>query len=512
MTTSPRLPAGTGTVAVPGGDLAYEVLGGTSEPVLAIHGISSHRRLWSWLHAEAPDLTLVAPELRGRADSVDVPGPYDLARHADDLALLLDAVDLQQVPVIGMSMGGFVALELRHRHPDRVASLVLVDGGFPLQPPPGLTPDNVELAFADRLGRLGRRWETVDAYLDYFRSTTGPLLDRDDPLLRHYVEHDLRDGVVRLSPEAIVGDSRDIFFGSVPWQDVGVPVRWLHAQWAVGPGSTPMYSAEAVERYAPQCASVVGLDGLDHAASIMSPAGASGVSAGRHDDQVSGVPGGEDSVRVGLVRAQRPGLGRRRLLPELRMPAHQAAESLAVGEVDEPHLVEESADPRPGVVGQQQVVALADDDPDGRRDGNRRSDGLFEDPFEAGDIDRRLVARPEPRQRREVPVAVERFRRPLPVPQPESIELHVGEVIPVHREVGHARTLLTVRLVQGDIQRRDEVLGEGRLAGPGRAGYSDGHSLRPPAIKKRQDSSDEDVQIRLSEQSGARHSGILLVW
>jgi pimeloyl-ACP methyl ester carboxylesterase len=279
ITTSPRLPAGSGTIAVPGGDLAYEVLEGTSEPVTAIHGISSHRRLWSWLHAEAPDLTLVAPDLRGRADSVDVAGPYDLARHADDMALLLDALDLDRAPVLGMSMGAFVAMELRHRHPDRVASLVLVDGGFPLDPPPGLTPDNAELGFADRLGRLSRRWGSVDAYLDYFCSTTGTLLDRADPLLRHYVEHDLRDGLVRLSPDALVGDGRDTFFRSVPWQDVGVPVRWMHVQWGVGSDSTPMYSPDAVERYAPQCTTVVGLDGLDHAASIMSPAGAKATAA-----------------------------------------------------------------------------------------------------------------------------------------------------------------------------------------------------------------------------------------
>jgi pimeloyl-ACP methyl ester carboxylesterase len=281
MTTTS--PSEVGSVAVPGGDLAYEVLAGTSEPVLAIHGISSHRRLWSWLHAEAPDLTLVTPDLRGRADSVDVTAPYNLARHADDLAVVLDALGLERVPVIGMSMGGFVALELHHRHPDRVASLVLVDGGFPLEPPSGLTPDNAELGFADRLGRLGRRWESVDAYLDYFCSTTGALLDRDDPLLRHYVEHDLRDGLVRLSPEALVGDGRDTFFGSVPWQDVGVPVRWLHAEWGVGPDSPPMYSHDAVERYAPQCTTVVGLDGLDHAASIMTPAGAKATAALVHE-------------------------------------------------------------------------------------------------------------------------------------------------------------------------------------------------------------------------------------
>ena len=87
MTTTSEV----GSVTVPGGDLAYEVLGGSTAPVLAIHGISSHRRLWSWLHAEAPELTLVTPDLRGRADSVEVQGPYGLARHADDMATVLDA-------------------------------------------------------------------------------------------------------------------------------------------------------------------------------------------------------------------------------------------------------------------------------------------------------------------------------------------------------------------------------------------------------------------------------------
>jgi hypothetical protein len=43
------------TVPVQGGLLTYAVLDGTTEPVLAIHGVSSQRRLWNWLHAEAPE-------------------------------------------------------------------------------------------------------------------------------------------------------------------------------------------------------------------------------------------------------------------------------------------------------------------------------------------------------------------------------------------------------------------------------------------------------------------------
>jgi pimeloyl-ACP methyl ester carboxylesterase len=263
-----------GTVAVPGGRLAYEVLAGSSRPVLAVHGISSHRRLWLWLRRAAPEVTLVAPDLRGRADSVAVQGPSSPERHADDLALLLDHLGLDRVPVLGMSMGGFVALHLADRHPDRVASVVLVDGGFPLQRPPGLTEQSIEAAFADRLARLGRPWESVDDYLDYFCSSTAPLLDRDDPLLRHYVEHDLRDGRVRLSGAALVGDATRVFLDGVPWQDVDVPVRFLHAEWSVGADSAPAYPPEAVERYAGAARTVVGLDGVDHAGSIMSRPGA----------------------------------------------------------------------------------------------------------------------------------------------------------------------------------------------------------------------------------------------
>ena len=264
---------------MPGGALAYELVLGDTEPVLAIHGISSHRRLWLWLHDAAPEVTLLAPDLRGRADSVDVAGPSSPQRHADDLALLLDHLGLESVPVLGMSMGGFVALHLADRHPRRVSSIVLIDGGYPMAPPPGLTRDNVEVAFADRVGRLSRSWQSVEEYLDYFTSSTTPLLDRDDPLLREYLQHDLRHGRVRLSGEALVSDASGIFFDQTPWSDVAVPVRFLHAQWGTGSDSAPAYPPEAVERYAATARTVVGVEGVDHAGSIMTPRGAAATAA-----------------------------------------------------------------------------------------------------------------------------------------------------------------------------------------------------------------------------------------
>jgi pimeloyl-ACP methyl ester carboxylesterase len=261
-------------VPVSGGALAVEVHEGRTEPVLAVHGISSHRRLWNWLRAEYPDLTLVAPDLRGRGDSVDVAGPSSVPQHADDMVAVLDALGLERAHVIGMSMGGFVAVELALRCPERTKSLVLVDGGFPMVAPPGLTKDNVAAAFADRVGRLGRTW-TPEEYAGFFTGSTAPLLDPADPLLADYLQHDLdENGVVRLSGEALVGDAASVFFAETPWQSLDLPVRFTHAQWATGAGTAPAYPLENVERYATVCTDVRYVEGVDHAGSIMTKTGA----------------------------------------------------------------------------------------------------------------------------------------------------------------------------------------------------------------------------------------------
>jgi pimeloyl-ACP methyl ester carboxylesterase len=261
------------SVPVPGGELAVEVLEGSTEPVLAVHGISSHRRLWNWLRDIAPDLTLVAPDLRGRGDSVGVAGTSTVPQHADDMIAVLDHLGLDRVHVLGMSMGGFIGVELATRYPDRVTSLVLIDGGFPMVAPPGITEDDVDVLFADRVARLGRTF-TAAEFAEQF-AATAPMLDPTDPLLQDYLAHDLDDdGRVRLSGEALKSDFVSVFFAESPWRSLTLPVRFAHAEFATGAGTAPAYPAENVEKYASVCTDVRFVAGVDHAGSIMTKTGA----------------------------------------------------------------------------------------------------------------------------------------------------------------------------------------------------------------------------------------------
>jgi pimeloyl-ACP methyl ester carboxylesterase len=175
-------------------------------------------------------------------------------------------------------MGGFVAIRLAAQLPARVKSLILVDGGFPMDTPPGLTREMVPGLFADRLARLEDNWDGLDDYIAFFVANTAPLLTREDPLLRVNLAHDLRDGRVRLSPDALVADAADTYFDPNPWESVQVPIRFLHAQWGVGTASVPVYPDDLVERYGPYTVEMRSLSGLDHAGTIMTHSGAAAVA------------------------------------------------------------------------------------------------------------------------------------------------------------------------------------------------------------------------------------------
>jgi len=74
-----------------------------------------------------PGFRQIAPDLRGFGASTLGSEPATMARYADDLVGLLDALNIELAVVCGLSMGGYVAFDLVHRYPERVSGLVLMD-------------------------------------------------------------------------------------------------------------------------------------------------------------------------------------------------------------------------------------------------------------------------------------------------------------------------------------------------------------------------------------------------
>jgi 3-oxoadipate enol-lactonase len=99
-----------------------------SGPVLVlVHGHPFDREMW-WpqLEAFAGRFRVIAPDLRGYGESPPRPGTVTMAELSDDIWSLLDALGVDTAAVIGLSMGGLVAMEMAIERPQRLWALGLV--------------------------------------------------------------------------------------------------------------------------------------------------------------------------------------------------------------------------------------------------------------------------------------------------------------------------------------------------------------------------------------------------
>ncbi|MEA2058291.1 MAG: alpha/beta hydrolase [Actinomycetota bacterium] len=102
---------------------------GNGPVALFIHGFPLDSSMWiEQLVALSDVRRCVAPDLRGfgRSDPSIRPA-LSMDEHADDLVDLLDALGIDLVDLVGLSMGGYVSLAFAERHPERLRSLALVD-------------------------------------------------------------------------------------------------------------------------------------------------------------------------------------------------------------------------------------------------------------------------------------------------------------------------------------------------------------------------------------------------
>jgi pimeloyl-ACP methyl ester carboxylesterase len=156
----------------------------SAPPVLLLHGVTGHARTWDGeARALAERYRVLALDQRGHGDSDPAPdGDYSTDSLVGDVAAFADALALPPVRLVGLSLGGRVAIAFAARHAAAVERLVVIDIG-PELPPAG----------AGRVGMLmagsPERFASVEDAVAHARAGNPRY---DDALLRHRVVHAVR--------------------------------------------------------------------------------------------------------------------------------------------------------------------------------------------------------------------------------------------------------------------------------------------------------------------------------
>ena len=110
-------------------EMAFDDRGEGSPALVLLHGFPFNRTMWrEQVEALSGTYRIIAPDLRGHGETSGagdrLPTMEEMAR---DVAALLDVLRIEPATVVGLSMGGYVALAFSRLFPERVRALVLAD-------------------------------------------------------------------------------------------------------------------------------------------------------------------------------------------------------------------------------------------------------------------------------------------------------------------------------------------------------------------------------------------------
>jgi 3-oxoadipate enol-lactonase len=183
------------------GEIALQVTGDAKAPaVLMSHSILSSGAMWREQAALLAQrgLRVVCADTRGHGASSAPPAPYTMDDLVADAVAVLDALDIERVHLVGLSLGGMMGFGLGILHPGRVASLVLCDARADA-PPAFAAPWDERMQSALREGCASLAVSTTERWFGR------PFLDAHPELAQQF-----RDGVAATSVEGFVGCARAI--------------------------------------------------------------------------------------------------------------------------------------------------------------------------------------------------------------------------------------------------------------------------------------------------------------
>lgn len=100
----------------------------TGVPLIFIHGFPFNKEMWSaQLTALSDSHRCIAYDVRGHGNSEAGAAQFSIPQFADDLFSFLDALKIDKAIIVGLSMGGYIALHAIKENPARIAGLLLCD-------------------------------------------------------------------------------------------------------------------------------------------------------------------------------------------------------------------------------------------------------------------------------------------------------------------------------------------------------------------------------------------------
>ncbi len=106
----------------------FEEGASTGIPLIFIHGFPFNKEMWAaQLTSFSDNLRCIAYDVRGHGDSEAGVAHFGIPQFADDLFSFMDALKIDKAVVVGLSMGGYIALHAIKKNPARIAGLLLCD-------------------------------------------------------------------------------------------------------------------------------------------------------------------------------------------------------------------------------------------------------------------------------------------------------------------------------------------------------------------------------------------------
>lgn len=160
------------THRIPGAPSLAVDLAGQGPFALFMHGIGGNRSNWrAQLPAFAPHFACAAWDARGYGGSEDYEGALDFDDFVGDVLRVLDHFGVERAHLVGLSMGGRIAMRTALLHPERIATLTLLDTheGFE-----AFTPAQRQAFVDSRRAPLLAGKEPADIADEVARSLVGP--------------------------------------------------------------------------------------------------------------------------------------------------------------------------------------------------------------------------------------------------------------------------------------------------------------------------------------------------